>query len=90
MWKETTDQRDPTIKDGEWSLELPWLKSNYAPSRLSIRRDRSYFVTCFWHGNQGHDFDGHWHYLDLDSAKEGCSKYVKKMLAELAEFVTQL
>ena len=90
MWKETTDKTDPTTRDGEWSLELPWLKSNYSPSRLTIRRNRDYFVTCFWHGNQGHDVDGHCHYSSLEDAKNGCHQHLAWMLNELNSFVDNL
>lgn len=90
MWKETTDKTDPTTRDGEWSFELPWLKSNYMPSRYTIRADRGYFVTCFWHGNQAHDFDEYFHYLDKQSAEKAVKRHVTKMIQGAAVTLEQL
>jgi hypothetical protein len=90
MWKETTDKNDPLTRNGEWSLKLSWLRSNYAPSRYSIRLEDGTFRTCFWHGNQGHDFDRWKHYLSLDEAKLGCVVHLEKMKEELTQFIDSL
>ena len=87
-WVETTDPNDLLARDGEWRLEIPWLrgssKDGHAYCLVRYYSEGGQYSAQLFHGNRGY-------WLGSKNSKEEamntCISYLKKMALAMEEFL---
>lgn len=89
-WRETTNERDPLTKHGEWTWDIPLLEHSVGSAGYTVTFDPSEekWHGTFWHGNRGHYVDGYAViHKTKESAQASCHRHFLRLLAALTAVV---